>query len=308
MERIGIIINPNAKRIRRSKKNLPELFRKIGGNFTTVKETRSMDDIPSALADLRNEGCSYIGICGGDGTIHQVLTSVITIWGEGKTPPVLILPCGTMNNVARTLNMRGKGPAVLRRSVKLLSKGISLQTDHRYTIKINGRYCFLFGLGFTSNFLDAVYSGAEKGNLQNIKIILSTIAGILTDPDGGPLFKPLVSDVKYDNQSIPFKNITGILAGTVEHIGMGFSPMPKAVGNETFQSIVSGMKPREFLRNLARLKKGRNISHPFHVDACVHKMSIRADEKFRYTMDGDMYSCDGSLEVSIGPAVTLVKI
>ena len=308
MNKIGIIINPNAKRIRRSRKNLTELLRSIGGATVTVEETSSIEEIPLKLQIFRRNRILVIAICGGDGTIHQVLTQIINIWGEKNIPDILILPLGTMNNVARTLGMRGKGPAVLKRLIKSLDSGKDLRTEVRYTMKIENRYCFLFGAGFTSHFLDAVYSGSEKGVVQNWKVIGGALKDIFTSPDGGPLFKPLEADITYNNVKVPFKRITGILSGTVEHIGMGFKPMPDATKPGSFQAIISGMKPGEFLKNLNRLRTGREIKHPMHINTCAKVLSIHASVPFRYTMDGDMYSCEGDLKVKLGPGINLVRI
>lgn len=308
MNKIGIIINPNAKRIRRSRKNITEVLRSIGSGTVTVEETSSIEDIPVKLRLFHKNKIPVIGICGGDGTIHQVLTQIIKIWGEKNIPAVLILPLGTMNNVARTLGMRGKGPAVLSRLVRSMHSGNDICTEIRYTMKIDGRYCFLFGAGFTSHFLDAVYSGSEKGVIQNWKVIGGAIKDIFTETDGGPLFRPLESDITYGKNKVPFRKITGILSGTVEHIGMGFSPMPEATRPGSFQAIISGMKPREFLKNLNKLRTGREIKHNLHLNVCTKDMIIHADEPFRYTMDGDMYSSEGDLNVVLGPGIRLVKI
>jgi len=307
MYSIGIIINPNAKRIRRSRENLPDLLRRIGGEYVRVFETPQIDDIKAVLTTIKNDGISIVAICGGDGTIHQVLTGIIHVWGRGNLPRVLILPCGTMNNVARTLSMKGKGPSVLERVIRKIRSGEELTTSIRFTMEVENRYCFLFGCGFTSHFLDAVYGGIEKGIIQNCRVIGTAVKDIITMPDGGPLFRPLRGKLAANGILLPFTSITGILAGTVEHIGMGFSPMPRGAEPGTFQAIVTGMGPRDILKNLNRLRTGRKIKHSLHWDIMGRHLLLKSIEPFRYTMDGDMYTSEGQLEVKLGPAITLIK-
>jgi hypothetical protein len=52
-----------------------------------------------------------------------------------------------MDNVARTVSLKGKGPAILWRLVRALDAGEPVETHRRDTMAIDGRYGFLFGAG-----------------------------------------------------------------------------------------------------------------------------------------------------------------
>ncbi len=83
----------------------------------------------------------------------------------------MVLKGGTMDNVSRSIHLRGQGHDVLRRLLKKISAGGKIEIRKRGTMRIGDRYCFIFGTGFVTNFLEEVYRGGEKGNFRNIQVI-----------------------------------------------------------------------------------------------------------------------------------------
>jgi diacylglycerol kinase family enzyme len=71
MKKIGIIVNANAKKVRKGVIS-SDRFREIGSNLADVRETSTFDELDGALRNFRDEKYPYIGIAGGDGTIHHV--------------------------------------------------------------------------------------------------------------------------------------------------------------------------------------------------------------------------------------------
>ncbi len=308
MHTIGIIVNPHARSVKKSKKDIPDLLRQIGGEYVDVRLSTSLDELDRILLDFKKNGISCIATCGGDGTIHHIVSHMINMYAPSAPPPLLILKGGTMDNIARTINLKGKGPDILRRMVAALESGKDFETHRRDTMKIGNRYCFLFGLGLTTNFLDAVYEG-EKGTIKNLKVIARAIYEGLTDKKGSSLFKRVNARVVADGKELPFREIMAILAGTVEHIGMGFSPLPRANEKEgTFHIIITGEKPIEGVKQFFRIKKGLPMKGQYNFNGLISKLSIEADAPFRYTMDGELFDCDGNMIVEMGIPVELVYV
>jgi hypothetical protein len=75
-------------------------------------------------------------------------------------------------------------------------------------------------------------------------VIFRAIRDAITKDPDSPLFKRLNAEVVADGAKLGFTEILGLLSGTVEHVGMGFSPMPRAIEKDgTFHLIVSGLTP-----------------------------------------------------------------
>jgi len=308
MKRAGIIINPNAKKIRTGRTSLDK-YRNIKSECFDLRISESLEQIKYIAMDFKRENIDYIAIAGGDGTIHLTLTEIIRIYGESAIPAILILKEGTMDNIARSINLKGNGLSLIKKLKESLESGQEIETHSRRTLKINGRYCFIFGTGFIANFLNEVYSGKEKGFIRNIQVGFDSIKEAIVNKKDGRIFNLINEKIKIDDNDIEFNEINGILAGTVEHVGMSFSPLRNAAQNESeFQVIITGMNPRKMLLNINKLRVGKKINSEGYCNIMAKKLNIVAESEFDYTMDGDMYVADRELEVSLGPVVRLVKL
>jgi diacylglycerol kinase family enzyme len=308
MAKIGVIINPHSKK---NKKNIDKVyndFTTIGGDVADVRVTKDLSEIDMVLKDFVKQKIEYMGISGGDGTVHHILSKYIKVYGTKNIPALLILKGGTMDNISRTINLKGKGNSILQRFANNVRNGKTIVTHERDTMKVEDKYCFLFGAGLVSNFLNEIYKG-EKGFVANVRVTFKTIMHSIKEPAEGSLLRGINAEITCDGKKLPFTFIRAILVATVEHIGMGFSPLPRA--NEkpfTFHSIISGVTPGVMVKNILNLKNGKEIIHPMHVDDLFGKMVINSKEKFEYNLDGDMYDCDGRLTVEAGPRIRLVYV
>ena len=308
MNKIHVILNPNAKKFRLHKSELDN-YTRIKYEGLTIFQSGDIDELHENIKQVIDEKPDYICIGGGDGTIHVVLTELINAYMPLKIPPVLILKEGTMDNIARSIHLEGHGDEILARMITALKKSRDVQIFRRDTIEINNRYCFLFGLGFITNFLKLVYSGGEKGTLRNTYIGAKTVVEALLNITEGEVFTHMDLIIDADGRRIQINPVTGLLAGTVEHIGMGFSPLIEAsVVPGKFQSIILGMEPRHILFNISKLKHGDKISESGYANFHSSLMTLRYDGEFEYTMDGDIYSAGNELVIKSGPAIDLVKV
>jgi len=308
MGKTGIIINPNAKKFRTRKSSLKN-YTSINSDLLTIRATESADDIAAVIHEFKNDNCSYIGVAGGDGTLHLAVTELIKIYGPDKVPPLLILREGTMDNVARTIRLKGKGPDLIRRLLWAIKNKKEIEIHRRDTIRINDRYCFLFGTGIVANFLNEVYNGKEKGLIRNVQVAFSAFTEGIRNEQNGKIFNWMDGEIYVDNKLIKMNPVNGILAGTVEHIGMGFSPLITAgADNNTFQLLITAMLPLKLLKNMNRIRTGQIINDEGYLNTSCRKLKLVYNSGFDYTMDGDMYRAEKDLIVETGPAVKLIKV
>ncbi|WP_432201483.1 diacylglycerol kinase family protein [Erythrobacter sp. W53] len=88
--KIGVIYNPRSHRNKGQDLDCANNERVL----LAVPETRP--DIGKAIADFAEAGISYLIINGGDGTVRDVLTSAVPIYGDDM-PPIAVLPKGKTN-------------------------------------------------------------------------------------------------------------------------------------------------------------------------------------------------------------------
>ena len=308
MKKIGIIINPNAKKFRTGKDSVDSFMKYSTDNIIISSMTNSAD-LKEIVYNYKTLNPDYICIAGGDGTIHLVITELINIYNNENVPPVLILKEGTMDNIAHTLKLKGRGHVLLKKFLKKITADQTIQIEDRFTIKISDKYCFLFGTGFTTNFLKKVYSGKEKGFYRNIQVTLMCMKEVFLKMKKYEIFKLTEQAIFIDDKKVLINPVAGILAGTVEHIGMGFSPLIDAVQkNGTFQILVIGMTPRAILRNLNKFRTGKKVKSPKYLNTHGKAIILKQKGVFDYTMDGEIYSAKNELKISTGPKVKLVKI
>jgi diacylglycerol kinase family enzyme len=309
MIRVGIIINANAKKNRLMKKDPSEVYRRIGGSLVDIRLTRSLDELEDVIGDFQKKAVSYIGVSGGDGSLHHALTVAMKVYGENRTPPLVVLKGGTMDNVSRSIHLRGQGHDVLRRLLKKISAGGKIEIRKRGTMRIGDRYCFIFGTGFVTNFLEEVYRGGEKGNFRNIQVICMAFRHLIFRPERGSLFRRIEGRFTADGRILDLDSSSVILAGTVEHVGMGFAPLYRALEKSgSFHALISGLGPASFLRHIMKIYRGGMVRESPHYDLVADRLTIESDSRFSYTMDGDMYEASGRLEVAAGPLVDMVLV
>ena len=307
-KKIDVIINPNAKKFRTGIDSVSN-YTIYNSSNVTVSTPESVKELKEVVKSCKLNHSDYICIGGGDGTIHLVISELITAYSPDSVPPILILKEGTMNNVARSVKLKGSGHKLLKRLLNTIEYVNIVETEERFTLKINDKYCFLFGTGYVVNFLNQVYSGLEKGFFTNILVGIKAAGDLFRNPKDYRIFSLTEQAIFIDGKKILINPVSGILAGTVEHIGMGLSPLREALqSNSTFQIITIGMNPRGILRFLNKLRTGKRIKSPKYSNVFGQSILIKNKGIFEYTMDGDIYTAENTLKVDIGPKITLVKI
>lgn len=136
-----VFLNPVAGLVdpKRTSKRIEEWCRRSGWRCE-IYETQEGEDLRPRVAEACRLGCSVIAAAGGDGTISSVAAGLVF-----SQVPLLILPLGTGNLLARDLGI----PGDLNRALALVEKDHQvLQLD---VMEINQHYSVLnAGVGFSS--------------------------------------------------------------------------------------------------------------------------------------------------------------
>jgi diacylglycerol kinase family enzyme len=308
MAKIGIIINPHSKKIKKMKTDPVEYYKRIGGDSVAVRLTQNQDDIIKAAMDFKKQSISYLAISGGDGSIHMVLSWFISVYKKSRLPHLLILRDGSMNNIARSYGLKGKGPVLLKKLINAMVNKSEIQIVYRNTMKVKDMYCFLFGLGFVTNYINEFNRGGNKSPLKAIKVILKSVLQLLLSKNKG-IFERMNLNVIADGKKLWFTDFFAIFAATIANLAISFTPTPRAYEKKnSFHLIATGMKPGEVFRNFNKIRKGILIKHNEHYDDIASDLKIICPGKFLYQMDGDIYEARNRLEVKAGPQIGFVKV
>jgi diacylglycerol kinase family enzyme len=308
MKKVAVIVNKNAKKVRRGSVSL-ERLKSIGSKNADFYFTESLENLQTALDVIKEKSYDYIGVLGGDGSLHQLISCLLQKYNPEKVPALLILKGGTMDNIAASIGLKGNCYDIIKRISLSIESDQTPAIIHRYTMRVDNQYCFIFGTGLTTNILKEAYSGREKGLLSNLKTIAKAVIHSISEPKVGSMFEKLEADVTVDGSAIPFKRITGLISGTVEQVGMGFKLLARANERDNaFHVIITGLSPLAIVAHINYMRKGRKYSHPLHFDETANDLQFKSTKSFLYTMDGDLYESNGCLRVSVGPKVPLVIV
>lgn len=108
MKTINLIHNPGAGDESHGKSTLLRLIEAAG------YECRYCSTDSEAWKEV-NPKADFIVIAGGDGTIKETITELLKSGNAAKRLPIAILPCGTANNIATSLNIKGEMIDIIRK-------------------------------------------------------------------------------------------------------------------------------------------------------------------------------------------------
>jgi diacylglycerol kinase family enzyme len=252
-----------------------------------------------------------LAVCGGDGSLHRCLTAFIPVWGAHPLPPLLPLRAGTINFVAADIGCRRGSPErVLGHVMRQYRRGATYDTTERDLLRINDdQYGFVVGCGAVVNFLRAYYGRQGTGPLSAAWLLTKVIAsGLLGTNLARSIVQPVEADVSCDDERVPFRVFSVILAGTVQQIALGFRPMYLGNRKRGYLHFVGGpIGVWPVLKKLRRLRRGFPIEEATLYDNVARALTIRFARATSYMIDGDLGPTVKDLHVTTGPRVTLIR-
>ena len=305
MKHIKIISNPHSGRNRKNPKHLKKLSQ-IANGAVCLPELAELDN---TIARLREEGIDILGISGGDGTIHQVLSAVFRVYREDKWPQIALLSSGTMNNISRNLGVRKKPAAFLSYIMETLKKREALPTTQRSPLIFDEqRAGFIFGQGGISRFLE-IYD--EGGNTSQIKAALLLLRAIGSAFVNGPfvrkVFAPVEMSIQIDGVMAHHKSYTVSVLSSVADMGFGFRPCYHTLrDHEKAQFIGFTRHPIFTAFALPRMRLALPIKRTDVEDQVGVRFLLQPKEKMLYTIDGDLYHCENTLSIRLARKVEFI--
>ncbi len=309
MSGIGVIFNPLAGK-NRKRSWMAESLSKVLNHHGILVETETKDDLKNAILEFKQRNIDIIAISGGDGTIHMVLSAVINIYKDTPLPKFMALRSGTMNTFTNSVKFKGKSIDILKTTVEKYEKAEPFIEINQHLMKINDKYGFMTGAGVVSNFLDAYYASPNPGPVHAAKMVSGIIfSTIFRTQYAKDIFNQTKFKVTIDGKPLESKEFTYILGCTIKELGLGFTPTPHAYHKPGhFHFHASSMNPMSLVPKVPALWLGKIITHPdLHHNGIAKEVIVEPIGKLRWMLDGDLYTTEVPLHISVGPTITVVS-
>lgn len=312
MKRIGVITNTRSRQNRKNPR-LVETLAGILGPSDSLEVTSSLDDLHLAIDRFQDLGISWLGINGGDGTNHRTLTALVERW-QGDLPQIVLLRGGTMNTVSNGFGGTGSPRSILAALVARRDREARLETISRRLMRIDDgqvvHYGFIFGTGTVYNFLEEYYRYGDVTPVTAARTLAQGIASTLVQ---GPLYRRLTAQIQasVELNDEPWRqgDFIGVLAATQPQIGLGFRPFYRAEEHpDHFAAITLQGSLLNVVRALPAIRTGREPRVPGYSSSVGQSLRLNADGEQRYVIDGELYQCTGSIDVTCGPMLQIVSL
>jgi hypothetical protein len=307
---IGIIYNPRSRRNVRAPGTAQRLRSLLGGEGE-LAEASTHAELAVAVERFRARGIDVLGVSGGDGTSHVVLTAFVRAYGTTPLPAVALLRGGAMNTVADAHQLRGTPESILRGLLERRRSGQPWRTVERdlLAVETDGappQFGFLFGTGAVVTFLDAYYGTGHAAPATAAALLVRAVGSALV---GGRFASALTVReplrVSADGEDWPDGPYLAVLAGAIPEIGFGFTPFSRCDEQPGFFHAVGVTgSALQVAARLPQIWAGRPWRRTLAVDAVTR--DLRLDGPLRFTIDGDLEQAERTTRVRTGPPVRLV--
>ena len=316
--KIAVVANPNAG------KNTPRagLGKVIASILTTphwIYTPETLTELGETAQKLGRDRPDILVIVGGDGTIHQTLSKVLLEHESAPgtlLPQVLIIPVGTMNNIATAIGLTRHPALKLAKVVAAkIRENHPLDVTYRNPLKINDEFGFLYGAGLPVNFLQKYYEDRRKrGRTRAIKVILSTLGNevsalVRLKHPTQTLTQPVHATISFPNNHeppvVPYTTHTAIMCASVDNLGLGCRGMPDATSQPgCFMLRSTQLTFWGIAASLGALWAGLPLPATF--DAVVPRVRIDYQEPTIATIDGDMMAPTSCDLIACGPTLSFI--
>lgn len=328
---LGVIYNPRSSYNRRHRSAGLQLERALG-DHGIVRRTESIDALRRAAEEFKQRDVDLLCISGGDGTSGMTISKFLEVYRERALPKVAILRGGTANTLADSLGIpRLRPERMLRRVLRAsMARLEDLGLVQVHVMRLSGPnrqrrdllrdslppeaalYGFLCGVGVVSGFLQEYYASGPP----SARVAAMTLArGIGSTLVRGPMIRRMAAPFRGsvelpDGTRWEERDYLAVACGTIEQIGLGFKPFYRA-HEQPGKMHVLGIytSPFGFVRQLPNVWRGKPMAEGHTYEALVDSVRVRGTtSRLDFMVDGDLYTCEGALDISLGPSVRIVTL
>jgi diacylglycerol kinase (ATP) len=246
---VALLVNPTAGKGRAAGMvaRVTERLR-AGGANVAILVGRDAEDASALARQAVSDGVDAVVALGGDGMVHLALNVV-----AGTSTPLGIIPAGTGNDLAATLQLPTKDPAAAADLIAVRLNGPGARPMDAVRVGDKWFGCVL-GAGFDSRVNDrANRMSWPRGRMRYNLAILAELR----------VFQPLPFVLELDGERWETDAML-VAVGNAKSYGAGMKVTPDAEvddGVVDVQVLGPVSKP-EFLKTFPKVFKGTHVSHP----------------------------------------------
>ncbi len=231
----------------------------------------TLEDTGKGLASrAAAEHAELVIAVGGDGTIHAVANGLV-----GTQSTLGIIPTGTMNNLAHSLNIPDTIPA----ACVAIAKGETRLID---VGKINEQiFLEVAGIGLEASLFPAVEEIKKLGLLTTLHGVVSGLKTLLT-------FKPTRIRITFDDrQRRPYEALQVTICNAPFY-GIHLELAPDILMDDGLLDVIiyRNFSKLEYIRHAISISQGRRIYQPKIVHMRVKSLRINSDQPLDLQVDG----------------------
>lgn len=298
MKKLLFIYNPHAGKgqVRNKAGDIINAFTR-SGCLCTAYPTQAPGDAAKAAKELA-PGYDRLAVCGGDGTLHEVISGLMEL-PESARPPIGYLPAGTTNDYARNLYL----PRGFEDMAALAATGEPRAVD----IGRLGSHYFIYVAAFGA-FTDVAYNTP-----QQFKNALGHLAYVLKGATELASLKSYHLRLEYDAGAVEGDYLYGMVSNTVSVGGVLGLPKEEVALDDGLLEAVLIEKPKTMAQLnamiLALAKQEFSTengvvglhSSRFHV-ACQESVPLTLDGEYGGSYQaGEILAVPGPVRLVFGP-------
>ncbi len=238
---------------------VPEIY------YTTPEDTGQ--GLASRAAE---EHIDLVIAVGGDGTIHAVANGLV-----GTQSTLGIIPTGTMNNLAHSLNI----PETIPAACTAIANGETRLID---VGKINEHFFLeVAGIGLEASLFPAAEEIKKLGTLTTLRGVVKGLKTLLT-------FKSTKIRITFDeHKKRPYEALQVTICNAPFY-GMHLEVAPNILMDDGLLDVViyRNFSKLEYIRHAISISQGRRLYQPKIIHRRVKSLRINSDQPLDMQVDG----------------------
>ncbi|HKX79219.1 MAG TPA: diacylglycerol kinase family protein [Novosphingobium sp.] len=310
---VAVILNPRSHRNARA---IPALDQP--GVVSMAPRTKP--ELEAALADFANAKVPVLAIGGGDGTVRDVLTRGMPIFGD-EWPAILVLPRGKTNALALDLGLPGKWP--VREALRAARAG---RTVTRQPLMVESldvpdsrrRLGFILGAGVFNAAIEAGQVAHRHGAFQSFAVAVTAAAGVVQAifaTAGNPWRRPWTMRLRIGGSGGPEIPHSGkdstagrffVLLSTLSAFPLGVRPFAGKAEPGKIRYFVIDAPRRRMLAALPGVFYGKRPASRAKLgihQGAAGEFALELEDSF--ILDGESFP-SGRYQVTTGPALRFI--